>query len=302
MGGGPIGVEIAQALARLGSDVTLVQHGADILAHDDAAVTAILREQLVKEGVEIVLETTVDSFPSATTARLKSEHGLAKTIKFDAVFVAVGRELWLEPLLLENAGIAVADGHIVVDSYLRTTNKNVLVCGDVAGDLQFSHAAEFHARIILNNLFSPFKKKLNNRYMSWVTFTDPELATFGLSEKQLLKQCVPYQRLEKDFTNDDRAVVDDYGYGKLVLFVSKANFLQKQRILGGTMIAPNAGELVQELILANAEKLSVNAIFNKIYPYPVASRINQGLITDLKSASLTDNVKFLLRKAYQIFS
>ncbi len=189
-----------------------------------------------------------------------------------------------------------------MDPYLRTTNKDVLVCGDVAGDLQFSHAAEFHARIILNNLFSPFKKKLNNDHMSWVTFTDPELATFGLSEKQLKERKISYRRLEKSFVDDDRAVVDNYQYAKLILFVNKGGLLRKQIILGGTMIAPKAGELIQELILANTSGLSVKAIFNKIYPYPVASRINQSLITDLTSEGLTPIVKSMLHKAYQIFS
>jgi pyruvate/2-oxoglutarate dehydrogenase complex dihydrolipoamide dehydrogenase (E3) component len=138
--------------------------------------------------------------------------------------------------------------------------------------------------------------------MSWVTFTDPEVATFGLSEKQLKEQQINYRRLDKDFTDDDRAVVDDYQFGKLVLFVSEKGFLKKQKLLGGTMVAPNAGELVQELILANSAKLSVKTIFNKVYPYPVASRINQSLVTDLMSEGLTPTIKALLQKAYQIFS
>jgi pyruvate/2-oxoglutarate dehydrogenase complex dihydrolipoamide dehydrogenase (E3) component len=216
--------------------------------------------------------------------------------------VATGRVLDLESLSLLKAGIEVDVDKIVVDQYLRTTNKNVFVCGDVAGDLQFSHAAEFHARIILNNLFSPFKRKLNNEHMSWVTFTDPELATFGLSEKQLKARKISYRKLEKGFTDDDRAVVDNYQYGKLILFVSEKSLFKKQVILGGTMIAPNAGELIQELILANTVGLSVEAIFNKIYPYPVASRINQSLVTELMSERLTPIIKALLQKAYKIFS
>ncbi|OIQ68245.1 dihydrolipoyl dehydrogenase [mine drainage metagenome] len=138
--------------------------------------------------------------------------------------------------------------------------------------------------------------------MSWVTFTDPELATFGLNEKQLKEKKIAYRRLEKDFTDDDRAVVDNYQYGKLVLLISKGSLFRKQKILGGTMVAPNAGELIQELILANTCQLSVKAIFNKVYPYPVASRVNQSLVTDLMSEGLTPTIKALLKKAYQIFS
>lgn len=137
--------------------------------------------------------------------------------------------------------------------------------------------------------------------MSWVTFTDPELATFGFNEKHLKERKVDYRRLEKDFRDDDRAVVDNYQYGKLVLFVGKGGLFSKQKILGGTMIAPNAGELIQELILANTNRLSVKAIFNKVYAYPVASRINQSLVTDLMSEGLTPTIKVLLKKAFQIF-
>jgi pyruvate/2-oxoglutarate dehydrogenase complex dihydrolipoamide dehydrogenase (E3) component len=300
--GGPIGMEIAQALSRLGSQVTVVHKGQTILEHDDAAVTDILLERLKIEGVKFLLNSQVSKFISTNEADIVNSNGETTVVNFDAVFVATGRVLALKPLSLPTAGIEVDSGKIVIDKYLRTTNKNVLVCGDVAGDLQFSHAAEFHARIILNNLFSPFKKKLNNEHMSWVTFTDPELATFGLSEKQLKAREISYRRLEKGFTDDDRAVVDNYQYGKLILFVSEKSLFRKQVILGGTMVAPNAGELIQELILSKNSQLSVKAIFNKVYPYPVASRINQSLVTDLMSEGLTPMVKALLQKAYQLFS
>ncbi|MEB0262789.1 MULTISPECIES: FAD-dependent oxidoreductase [unclassified Mucilaginibacter] len=302
VGGGPIGIEIAQALHRLGARVTLIHKGSEILEHDDPAVTTILQEQLEKEGIEFLLNARIDRFISATEAIVDNCNGKKIAIDFDAIFVAIGRELVLEHLTLSRADIQVTENKIIVDPYLRTTNKNVFVCGDIAGDLQFSHAAEFHGRIILNNLFSPFKKKLDNQYMSWVTFTDPELATFGLNDKQLKERKIAYRRLEKDFTDDDRAVVDSYQYAKLVLLVSKGGVFRKQKILGGTMIAPNAGELIQELILANTARLSVKAIFNKVYPYPVASRINQSLVADLMSEGLTPTIKALLQKAYQIFS
>lgn len=301
VGGGPIGVEIAQALRRLGSEVTLIHKGAEILPNDDPSVSEILRGQMEKEGIEFQLNAQVKKFTSATEAIIEHSDGADTKVTFDAVFVAIGRELDLEPLALHNAVIRVASGKIVIDPYLRTSNKRVFVCGDVAGDLKFSHAAEFHGRIILNNLFSPFKKKFKNDHMSWVTFTDPEIATFGLTETELKKRKIGYRRLVKDFTGDDRAVVDNYQYGKLILLVSKKGLFGKRKLLGGTMVAPNAGELIQELILVNNSRLSLSEIFNKIYPYPVASRINQSLVTDLMSESLTSFIKKLLQKAYRIF-
>lgn len=302
IGAGPIGMEIAQAMNRFGSKVTVVQHGNRILEHDEASMTDILLGQLREEGIDFIFNADVDHFISAKEASIKLKDGTTQKILLDAVFVGVGRELDLESLQLKNAGIGVKDNKIIKDKYLRTTNKNIFVCGDIAGDLMFSHAAEFHARIILNNLFSPFKKKLNNDHLSWVTFTDPELATFGLDEKQLKEQNISYQKLEQNFTDDDRAVVDNYQYAKMILLISKGSIFKKEKILGGTMTAPHAGELIQELILANASKLSVNTIFNKIYPYPVASRINQQIIANHKEGSLTNTIKKLLHTAFKIFS
>ncbi len=273
-----------------------------ILEHDDKSVTTILYEQLKKEGISFYLNAKADRFVSPNQALIKGESNEPITIAFNAVFVAVGRVVNLETLQLKNAGIEVKNNKIVSNKYLQTTNKDVFVCGDIAGDLMFSHAAEFHARILLNNLFSPLKKKLSNDHLSWVTFTDPEVATFGLSEHQLKDRGIAYERLEQGFEEDDRAVVDSYQYAKMVLFISSKSLLKKQKILGGTMVAPNAGELIQELILANTNGLSIATIFNKIYPYPVAARINQKVMVGYKSQALTGTIKKLLQFAFKIFS
>lgn len=302
IGGGPIGIEMAQAFHRLGSKITIIQRGKNILPHDEESLTTILTERLLKSGIDILFESEVSHFESNNTAHVKQTDGTTITIELDAVFVAIGRELNIENLDLEKAGIEVRNKRILVDDYLRTTNKNILLCGDVAGKLQFSHAAEQHGRLILNNLMSPLKKKLTNKYMSWVTFTDPELATFGLNEKQLKEANINYEKIEQTFANDDRAIVDDYQYSKLILFISKGNWFQKEKILGGSMLAPKAGELIQELILANTTKLSINAIANKVYPYPVASRINQKAVSQHKMKLINDKTKKIIHIAFKIFS
>ncbi len=301
IGGGPIGMEMAQTLSRLGSKVTVVDEGEEILKHDDEAVTTILREQLEKEGLIFKFNSKIEKFNSSTEAVLSGKQSQTELLQFNAVLVAVGRELNIEDLQLEKAGIKTEELKILKDKYLRTTNKSIFVCGDVAGDLQFSHAAEFHARIILNNFFNPFKKKLDNKHMSWVTFTDPSVATFGYNEKQLKEKNIGYQKLDQPFPNDDRAVTDNYQYSKLILFISSKAFLKKQKILGGTMVAPNAGELIQEFILANTSGLSINNIFNKIYPYPTASRINQKAITQYRSKGLKEWMTQMLRWIYKVF-
>ena len=301
VGGGPQGIEIAQTLNRLGSKVTVVHKGDQILEKDDKIVTDILLEQLKQEGVEFIFNAVANYFVSANEVIINVQDKGTKSILFDALFVSLGRELQLDNLKLQNAGVEVQKGKIVVNKYLQTTNKNIFVCGDVAGDLQFSHAAEAHGRLLLNNFFSPFKKKLKNNYFSWVTFTDPELASFGLNEQQLETRNISFEKLVQDFKEDDRAVTDNYQYGKMILFISKKQFLKKQIILGGSMVAPKAGELVQELILANAAKLSINKIFNKIYPYPTATRINQMAIIQYKSKDLTETIKSVLKRLFKLF-
>ena len=138
--------------------------------------------------------------------------------------------------------------------------------------------------------------------MSWVTFSDPQVATFGLSPATLRERNVRFDEVSMDFHDDDRAVVDDYENGKLKLYLSKGNLLRSPKILGGSMIAPDAGELIQELILANTTGLSVDAIFNKIYPYPVAARVNQLLIVKEKEKQLTAFLKKVLRGLYKLFN
>lgn len=302
IGAGPIGLEIGQALRRLGSEVTIVDQNRNILPQDDPGVTNVLFEQLKSEGIKFILEGKVTEFQSETEATIRTNQGEIHRRSFDAVFVAVGRTFELNRLQLEKAGIHVKNDGIVVNKYLQTTNKDVFVCGDIAGSLKFSHAAEQHARLILNNLFSPFRKTLDNSHMSWVTFTDPEVATFGLQESTLKKEGYLYERVVMDFGDDDRAVVDDHRYGKLILFLTKGSLIKKQKILGGSMVAPGAGELIQELILANTAGLSIDSIFNKIYPYPVASRINQMLIVKHKEKQLTGRLKKILRAVFRIFN
>ena len=302
VGGGAQGLEIAQTLNRLGSKVTVVHKGGQILEKDNKVVTDILLAQLKQEGIQFILNAITDHFISANEVSINVKDKGTQRVLFDAVFVSMGRELQLDNLKLQNAGVIVNAGKIVLNKRLQTTNKNIFVCGDIAGDLMFSHAAEAHGRLLLNNFFSPFKKKLNNDHLSWVTFTDPELASFGLSEEQLKKRNINFEKLEQDFKEDDRAVTDNYQYGKLILFISKKRFLKKQIILGGSMVAPKAGELIQELILANAAKISIDKIFDKVYPYPTAARINQMAIVQYKSKDLTGIIPSILQKLFKIFS
>jgi len=293
IGGGPIGIELGQAFQRLGTQVTILERGNTFLPKEKPEIATILFKQLKKEGVQVYFNTSPKKFTSGKTLVVVDKKGKTKTIPFDEVLVSIGRILNVEGLALEKAGIKLTErGKIVVNEYLQTTNKNVLLCGDIAGSYQFTHAAELHAGVIISNFFSPFKKKLNNDHLSWVTYTSPEIATFGLSEEIIKERKIEYERLELDFKDDDRAIIDEYTEGKLIIYISK------NKLLGGTMVAMNAGELFQELVLANSSGLEIKNIFNKIYPYPTASRINKKIISNHFSKKLTPFAKKVLKWMY----
>lgn len=292
IGAGPIGLELGQAFNYLGSKVTMLQRSAGILPKEDPEVAKILLERLREEGIEFYFKCEEKNFIAGSRIIIES-NGRQEQIDFDAVLVAVGRELNTEGLDLGKAGIEMDGRKIKVNEYLQTTNKKVYLCGDVAGNFQFTHAAEVHAGVILQNFFSPLRKKLNMDNFAWVTYTNPEIATFGLSEVALKKHGSKYRALETNFKDDDRAIVDEYTYGKLKLFISS-----KGKILGGTMIAPNAGELFQELVLARSSGLSISALSKKVYPYPTASRINKRVAMNYIAEKMTKTGKRILRFLY----
>lgn len=293
IGGGPIGIELGQAFARLGSNVTIVQRGDTLLPKEHASVVNVLEQSLKQDGVTIARNTTPISFVNDHTLEVDVK-GVKKELPFDAVLSAIGREVVLDNLGLDAAGIQTSDGRLVLNQYLQTTNPNVFACGDVAGQYQFTHAAELHASVIISNFFLPklFWKKLSYDPFGWVTFTDPEIATFGLQAKELDARSINYETIEQPFTDDDRAIVDERTNGVLILYVSK------KHILGGTMVGRNAGELVQELMLAQSAGIPYQKLFNKIYPYPTATRINKQAIGTTMAGRLSPFIKKVFHWLY----
>jgi len=280
VGGGPIGCEMAQTFQRFGSQVTIIDRGARILNKEREEYSEILTEQLRKEGINIINNSNLLEFNTANSALVDIHNQGQKELEFDAVLMAIGRQLNLEKLQLDKANIDTDErGRLILDDCLRTTNKKVFASGDAAGMYQFSHGAELHTRLLKHNFQNNFTKSHNADHLSWVTFTQPEIATFGHSEEFLKKNGIEYWRQDQDFTKDDRAIVDEYTYGKMTLFLTPKTFWNKKRkIIGGSIIAPNAGELMQELTLAMEQELPIDAIYDKLYAYPVATRINQQAI------------------------
>ncbi|QJW91247.1 NAD(P)/FAD-dependent oxidoreductase [Spirosoma taeanense] len=303
IGAGPIGIEMAQAFQRFGSQVTVVGSEARILDKELPEVSDLLQKRLAEEGIEFKLKSRVNAFRDAHIAEVESAEGRVELVQFDVVLVAIGRTFNYDDLNLAAAGIDLDDqGRLKLNDYLQTTNTHVFAAGDAAagapaGQRLFSHAAELHVSTLISNLITPGRvldKKLTYDYFSWVTFTDPEVATFGLLDDELKKRSIGYERLEYDFAHDDRAIIEDYEYARMILFTEPKGINPfGTKILGGTIIAPNAGELVQELILAIQHKLTAGDFFNKIYPYPTASRVNKSVWVD----HISDNLPGIVKKA-----
>jgi pyruvate/2-oxoglutarate dehydrogenase complex dihydrolipoamide dehydrogenase (E3) component len=297
IGGGPINCELGQAFSRLGSKVTILNSGKRILEKETEEISSHMEESFTKEGISIINDTSIKKLFDRKVSYTKQGSDEIYSIEADAVFVGIGRELNIDNLDVEVAGIRLNESKtkLIIDDYLRTTNPHVYAVGDIAGNYQFTHAAEMHAKIVINNVLSPFKKKFEAANIAWVTYTSPEVATFGISfEKATEEKCII---IAKDFVHEDRAIVDENEKGKLSLYIDSKGIIK-----GGTMVARNAGELSQELTLLMSAKLPLDVLFNKVYPYPTAGRINRQIASDWVSRKLTSGNKRLLKVLFRFFS
>jgi len=265
VGGGPIGMEMAQAHARLGARVTVLE-AAQALAKDDPELTALLRNRLLAEGIAIrerVKIERIEQGPEGITAVLGGEHG-EERISGSHLLVAAGRRPNVADLDLEKAGIEHGRQGIVVDARLRTTNRRVFAIGDVAGGPQFTHVAGYHAGIVIRNALFRIPAKVDYRALPWVTYTDPELAHVGLAEAAARdRHGNDIAILRSSFHENDRAQTERTTHG-LVKVVTRKN----GRILGASILGPHAGELIHPWVLAIGQGLRVKAMAGMIAPYP----------------------------------
>ncbi|MFT4564028.1 MAG: pyruvate/2-oxoglutarate dehydrogenase complex dihydrolipoamide dehydrogenase (E3) component, partial [Gammaproteobacteria bacterium] len=260
LGGGPIGCEISQAFARLGSQVTQVEMGARVLGREDEVVAAILLESLENDGVNMQLERQAVGFKptqngGVVTCKSVSDPALDNLeIEFDQVIVALGRRANVTGFGLEELGISLnANGTIATDAYLATDIPNIYACGDVAGPYQFTHTASHQAwYATINSLFGGFRRfAADYSVVPWCTFTDPEIARVGLSENEALEQNIPYELTTFDLGELDRALADEVARGVIRVLTVPG----RDKILGVTIVGEHAGDLIAEFVLAMRHKL-----------------------------------------------
>jgi len=275
LGGGPIGLELAQAFQRLGSRVTVVEFLDQILGPEDADVAAILRSRLEAEGMEILTGTKAvkaERLGDGVRLTVAPAHGDGedKTLDAEALLVATGRRPNVEDLGLEAAGVEVTPRGIPTDARLRTNVKHIYACGDVNGQLPFTHVAGYEGGIALTNSVLHLPRKADYAKVPWCTYTDPEVASVGLNEKRAEKEGVEYRVLTEDFAANDRALAEGEPLGKIKVLVDG-----KGKVLGCQIIGPHAGELIHEWIAAVAGGMKLSTLAGAIHVYPTLSEISK---------------------------
>ena len=289
LGGGPIGTELAQALARLGSEVTQVEKGDRILVREDAEVSEMARQALQQSGVHVLTDHVALSCEQVDGQKYLtvSHQGQEKRIPFDVLVCAVGRVARLEGFGLEALDIPVART-VTTNEYLETIYPNIYAAGDVAGPYQFTHTAAHQAwYAAVNALFGSLRKfKVDYRVVPWTTFIDPEVARVGLNEQEARAQGIPHEVTRYGIDDLDRAIADSAAHG----FVKVLTAPGKDRILGVTIVGEHAGDLLAEFVLAMKWGLGLNKILSTIHTYPTLSEANKYAAGEWKRAHVSRRV------------
>jgi pyruvate/2-oxoglutarate dehydrogenase complex dihydrolipoamide dehydrogenase (E3) component/uncharacterized membrane protein YdjX (TVP38/TMEM64 family) len=272
LGGGPIGCELAQAFARLGSKVGIIEMSDRLLPREDGEAGRLLAERFADEGIQVATtHRALRLIPEGDGGTLVCEHDSGEVeLPFDKILIALGRQTRTRGFGLEELGVAIeSSGRIAADEFQRTNFPNIHVCGDVAGPYQFTHVAAHQAwSAAVNALISPFWSfRTDYRVIPWVTFTDPEVARVGLSEDEAREQEIDYEVTTYPLDDLDRAIADSADYGLVKVLTEPG----KDHILGATIIGAHAGEMLPEFILAMKHNLGLNKLLGTIHVYPTYS-------------------------------
>ncbi len=277
LGGGPIGSELTQAMARLGADVTQIEMLPRIMAREDPDVSAYLRQRFEAEGIRVLTGHTAQEViveEGGQKVLLCEAGGERVRIPFDRILVAVGRRANVTGFGLEELGVAISDhGTVAVDPLLRTNFPNIFAVGDVAGPYQFTHTASHMAWYAsVNALFGSVKSfKVDYSVIPWATFTDPEVARVGLSEEEARGRNIPYEVTRYGLDDLDRAIADSEDHGWVKVLTRPGS----DKLLGVTIVGSHAGDLLAEYVLAMKHGLGLNKVLGTIHTYPTLAEANK---------------------------
>jgi len=289
LGGGPIGIEMAQAFCRLGSQVKVVQRNTRILPKEDNDLSEVVKQRLEHEGVEFHLGCSTKRISGSAgniELLLESKDGQQQTITGTHLLVAAGRKANSEGLGLENTNVQTENGRIITDERLRTTNRHIFACGDVVGPYLFTHMAEHQAGVVLRNALFHLPAKIEQRVIPWCTFSDPELARVGISETEAQQQGIRHKVYKFPFKDIDRAQAEGETAGLAKIITDT-----KGRLLGAAIAGPHAGELIHEYALALTKRLKASDLSQVIHIYPTLAQINRRVADARMKEGLTPTTK-----------
>jgi len=265
IGGGPIGCELGQMFSRLGVRVTILQKGPRLLDKEDSRVSELVRATLETEGIRVLTNAEIDEAkPTASGVYLRCS---GQSISSSGLLVSAGRQPNVENLNLPKAGVAFTKRGVTVDEHLETTQPGIYAVGDIVGQLQFTHVADYHARVVIRNTLVPFRflrQKLDYSAVPWCTYLDPEVATVGLTETAARKKGIQYDLIEEEMKTVDRAVLERLPEGFARVIVRRGS----DKILGATIVGEQAGELIQQFVLAIKHGIGLQKIAETVYAYP----------------------------------
>jgi pyruvate/2-oxoglutarate dehydrogenase complex dihydrolipoamide dehydrogenase (E3) component len=291
IGAGPIGCEMAQTFRRFGAEVTVLNADAHVLPREDADAAAIVERRLVTEGVRLLNGVTITRAErrGAEAVLHYESNGAAASIAADRVLVGVGRAPNTDGLGLEAAGVAYDRHGVTVDDHLRTTNPRVYAAGDVCSRWQFTHTADALARIVLTNALFLGRKKASALTVPWCTYTTPEVAHVGLYEHDAAARGIAVDAITVPLHDVDRAVLDGEEEGFLRVLVRRGG----DRIVGATLVATHAGDMISELSVAMAGGVGLGTIASVIHPYPTQAEVIKRAADAWNRTRLTPRVKRL---------
>ena len=300
LGGGPIGCEMAQAFARLGSTVTLIDRGVRLLPRDDADASALVQQALERDGVTLRFNTVVQRVERSTlgVVVIGLSNGTEERVEGDHVLVAIGRAPNVEGLGLERAGVSFTKQGVTVDDRLRTTNHHVYACGDVCSPYQFTHAADFQARAVIQNALFFGRKKSSALVIPWATYTSPEVAHVGHTVDTARAEGLTIQTFTVPLHDVDRATLDGETGGFVRVHVRAGT----DRIVGATVVAEHAGDLLAEFTLCITNGLGLGAIGATIHPYPTQSDALRKCADAWRKTKLTPTVRSIFSTWFRWFS
>ncbi len=299
IGGGPIGCELSQSFARLGSRVTLFDMAPHVLVREDSDAAEIVQNAMMRDGVQLELGVKVLEVESTAAGKvvLFERDGQRSSTTVDELLVAVGRAPNVDGIGLEGAGIEFDKFGVKVNDKLQTTNKKVYAVGDVASRLKFTHTADALARIAIQNSLLFGRKKASDLVVPWCTYTSPEIGHVGLYEKDAKEKGFEVETLTVPLADIDRAVLDEAGEGFLRLQIEKG----KDRILGATIVAEHAGDILGELSLAVTNGIGLNKIAATIHAYPTQAEVVKRAADTWRRGKLTPFVTRIFEIFFNIF-